>query len=481
MKHTSSPISRRSFVKASTAFATFAILPSYRSLGAVSPNEKIRLAVIGIGNQGNGVRRQLVGTGLCDVVALCDIDMEGKHTHLSRYQHGLAKNPPQGKNKEKVYPVKAKGYTDWRKMFDEMADDIDAVLIATPDHAHFCPTMLAMSLGKHVYVEKPLTHTFGQAERLMRMADKYPNIATQMGNQGHSGANYFQFKAWTEAGVIKDITRVTASMNYKRRWHGWGPSADAYPTQPVPKGVDWEFWHDCVAADRPFSDKLHPGAWRGWYEFGSGCFGDWGPHILDTPHRFLELGLPHTIHAEHLAGVNPYDLVYPEASTIKFQFAARGAGKPACDVTWYDGFGNNPVLEGEYTEDGKPLKLKDAGKVLYSKDLVFKGGHHGQPLQIVPRAKYREMHDSLPEFSQKNSNHAENFLLACKGEEVARSPFRVGGELTQVFALGMLAQRFGGTLEFDTQRKQITNNKVANALIDPAPRSGWKEYYDLWT
>ena len=145
-------------------------------------------------------------------------------------------------------------------MFDEMANEIDAVLVATADHAHFCQAMLAMSLGKPVYVQKPLAHTYGQCERLIDMAER-SGVATQMGNQGHSGANYFQFKAWTEAGVIKDVTRVTAHMNNPRRWHGWGAAVTEYPDEPLPEGMDWEAW-TCSAPEHPFSAKLHPAEWR---------------------------------------------------------------------------------------------------------------------------------------------------------------------------------------------------------------------------
>jgi len=478
-------VTRRDFLKSSAVFGAVTLLPSYIALGAKSstglaPSEKIRLAVIGIGNQGHRDRRRMLQSGLCDVVALCDIDMEGGHTHEARYQHGLTSTPPDSEKPPEVYPIKARGYTDFRKMFDEMADDIDAVLIATPDHSHFAATMLAMSLGKHVFVEKPLAHTFGQAERMMRMAAKYPNLVTQMGNQGHSGANYFQFKAWSEAGIVKDITRITAHMNRPRRWHGWGPSATAYPVDPMPDHIQWEQWHDIVAAERPYSKRLYPQEWRSWYEFGSGCFGDWGPHILDTCHRFLELGLPKTITAVYRDGLNQSDLVYPESSTIRFDFPARGPGKPACTVTWYDGLDNVPSLEAEYSDDNEETLLDTAGKVLYGKDLVFKGGHHSQPLQIVPRSKFRDMRDSLPKFPAKNSNHYANFLLACKGEEEARSPFSVSGELNQVFNLGVIAQRLGGELKFDTESKQISNNATAQALLDPAPRKGWEEFYDLW-
>ena len=472
-----SSVSRRGFLKSSAAFGALTILPSYIALGnksstGLAPSEKVNLAVIGIGNQGGGDLRTLFASGHCNVVALCDIDLQGKHTQAS----------------QRKFPD-APTFTDFRVMFDKMAGQIDAVLVGTPDHSHFAATMLALSLGKHVYVEKPLAHTFGQTERLMRMAAKNPNLVTQMGNQGHSGANYFQFKAWREAGIIKDITRITAHMNNPRRWHGWGSSTTAYPSEPRPDGVNWEQWMDTVAQPHPYSKKLHPQEWRSWYDYGSGCFGDWGPHILDTAHRFLELGLPTKITAVHRDGVNQSDLIYPDASTIRFDFPERGPDLPACEVTWYDGVNNKPELEAEYSEPvtnketGEvthgPTTLNRPGKVLYGKGLTFKGGSHSSPLQIVPREKYKDMRDQLPTFSQKNSNHYANFLLACKGDEVARSPFSVSGELTQVFNLGVLSRRFGGELEFDRTRKQITNNKVANALLDPAPRKGWEEFYRL--
>ncbi len=484
--HTRRPLTRRSFLKTSSVFGALTIIPSYVALGnqsttGLAPSEKIRLAIIGIGNQGNRDRKSLLRSGLCDVVALCDIDMDGAHTHEARYVHRLTNKPPVMKDGEAIpeqSQIQARAYMDFRKMFDDMANDIDAVLIATPDHSHFAATMLAMSLGKHVFVEKPLAHTFAQCERLMDLAAR-SGVVTQMGNQGHSGPNYFQFKAWSEAGIIKDITRITAHMNIKRRWHGWGASASSYPSEPISDNIQWEQWHDVVATDRPFSNKLHPQQWRSWYEFGSGCFGDWAPHILDTCHRFLQLGLPERIVTLDRGGINPYDLVYPESSTIRFDFPARGPNLPACEVTWYDGLNNEPTLAASYTKDGKDELLKSPGKELYSEDLAFKGGHHGQALQIVPRAKFLDMRASLPRFPQKNSSHYANFLLACKGEESSRSPFSVSGPLTQVMTLGMLAQRFGGQIEFDRHNKRITNNPTANVLLDPAPRKEWECYYKL--
>ncbi|MGJ8651690.1 MAG: Gfo/Idh/MocA family oxidoreductase [Opitutaceae bacterium] len=470
MKQPSPHPTRRDFLKSSAAFGALSLLPSYIALGnqsstGVAPSEKVNLAVIGIANQGGKDLRALVHSGLCNVVALCDIDLEGEDAQLTLLAHPTAPK-----------------FTDFRVMFDKMADQIDAVLIATPDHAHFAATMLAMSLGKHVYVEKPLAHTFGQCARMMDLAAR-SGVVTQMGIQGHSGANYFQFKAWREAGIIKDITKITATMNNERRWHGWGQDVTEYPNDEMPSNIQWDQWHDVVGTNRPFSRRLHPQEWRSWYDFGSGAFGDWGPHILDTCHRFLELGLPETITATKREGAN--ELIFPQASTIRFNFPERAADLPACEVTWYDGQKNLAEVEPEYVEKltdkttGEVMEVGGPGKILYSKDLIFKGGSHAEPLRIVPREQFIEMHPNLPKFSQKNSNHYANFLLACKGEEIARAPFKVGGELTQVFNLGVLAQRLGGELKFDRKTKQITNNSVAQALLDPAPRKGWEEFYTL--
>jgi predicted dehydrogenase len=492
MSHTKPRNSRRKFLKSSATFGALSILPAHWVLGkqsasgALPPSEKVNLAIIGIGNRGNKNREIFLNSGLCNVVALCDVDLVGAHTHRARYSHGLTSKPPERAEGEELPPVypKARAFNDFRKMFDEMADGIDAVLISTPDHSHFTATMLAMSLGKHVYVEKPLAHTFGQCERLIDLAAR-SGVVTQMGNQGHSGANYFQFKAWSEAGVIKDVTRISAYMNNPRRWHGWGAGVTEYFNEPTPEGVRWDLWANSAPV-HAFSKRLHPQEWRSWFDYGSGAFGDWGPHILDTSHRFLKLGLPERVTAVRRDGANA--LVFPQASTIRFDFPAR-EGMPACQVTWYDGVENLPEIDpelGSLVKDEvsgastrEPFKITRPGKILYGKDLVFQGDSHARPLQVLPSEKFREMRQMLPEYSKRNSNHWANFLLACKGEEEARSPFSVSGPLCQVFNLGVIAQRLGGTIAFDRETKRITNHVGAQALLDPAPRAEWAEFYHL--
>ena len=303
-------ITRRRFLKSAVAASTvYSILPSH-VLGA---NEKVNVANIVIGGRGGSLAKSLHGTGLANVVALCDVNMGAKSTTGVA---GLFADAPK--------------FKDFRRMFDKMEKQIDAVSIGTPDHAHFPIAMQAMALRKHLYVEKPLAHTFQEAELMMAAEKKY-GVAAQMGNQGHSGNNYFQFKAWVEAGIIKDVTKVTAYMNNPRRWHGW--EINGYPSgEEIPETLDWDLWLG-TAQWHPYSSKLHPGNWRSWFDFGNGAFGDWGPHTLDTVHRFLKLGLPEEIEAIKRDGPNEW--IFPQASTIAFRFPARGS-MPPVEITWYD-------------------------------------------------------------------------------------------------------------------------------------------------
>ena len=409
---------------------------------------------------------------MVEVVALCDVDMGAPHTvnAINRYPH-------------------AKQYRDFRKMFDEIGGQFEAVVIATPDHSHFPISMLAMSEGKHVYVEKPLARTFLEAELLMEAARKRPHLATQVGNQGHSEANYFQFKAWQDAGIIKDVTAVTAHMNNPRRWHGWDAKIRQMPSgQQLPPDMAWDVWLG-AAQWHDYNKDYHQGQWRCWYDFGMGCLGDWGAHILDTVHEFLELGLPYEVSMLYANGHNEF--FYPFSSTILFRFPQR-KGMPPVDVTWYDGLDNLPPLprgygHSEYNADvpatnqgDTPKATLNPGKIIYSKDLIFKGGSHGSTLSIIPEDKARDMADKLPEVPSSPSNHFENFLLGCMGKEKTRSPFEINGVLSQVFSIGVIAQRLNTRLYFDPRTKQITNNAFANAMLAGVPpRKGWEQYYTL--
>lgn len=449
-------LTRRQFIGSSLAAgAAAALVPSGLSRAAESaaPGAKLKVALIGIGNRGNDLLKAFAGTGLVEFVAFCDVDLMARHTEESR----------------QLYPH-VPGYQDFRKLFAEMGDKFDAAIIAVPDHSHFAIAMHAMAHGKHVYVEKPLAHTFREVELLMAEARR-TGVVTQMGNQGHSGNNFHQFKAWTEAGIIKDVTRVDMYMNSPRRWHGW--TVTGFDTgHPVPPTLDWDTWHSDVPL-RPFSPRLHPGNWRSWFVYGDGAFGDWGPHILDTAHRFLELGLPHTIEAVKRDG--PNEFIFPQATTIRFDFAARGA-MPPVEVWWYDGVDNRPPLPPEYGPKEKFTRAN--GKFIYSKTLTFAGGTHSETLRILPEAKMQAMAAGLPKITGGFSDHFQNFALACLGREETKSPFHISGPLSQVFLLGVIAQRLGGRLEFDPAAKRFTNSARANELLDgEPPRPGWEKYF----
>ena len=387
---------------------------------AASKEEKVKIAYIGIGFRGEQDIMEFKKTGMVDVVALCDIDMGAKHT-----QKVLD-----------MYP-NAKRFRDFREMFEKYASHFDAVCAAVPDHMHFPVAMMAMNYGKHIYLEKPMCRTFHEAELMMANARKHPEVVTQVGNQGHSEANYFQFKEWVKAGLIKDVTAITAHMNNSRRWHPFDSNMKHMPQgEALPNAdIDWDTWLGACGW-RDFSEKYHYGNWRCWYEFGMGALGDWGAHILDTAHEFLNLGLPYEITMKHAKGHN--DFFYPYSSTILFRFGARG-NMPPCDVTWYDGVDNLPPLPEGYGESelaagipasnqGEYNKQKlNPGKIIYSRDLIFKGASHGSTLSIIPKEKAEAMKDKLPVVPKSPSNHYVNFLRACQGIEKTRSPFEIAG------------------------------------------------------
>lgn len=465
-------LDRRAFIKGILAVGSFTILPSSLFLGQdgarrrIPASDKVNLACVGIGNRGADIIRALHATGQVNIVALCDTELGGKHTEAIL----------------KAFPG-VRRFRDFRVMFDQMGGQIDAVSVATPDHSHFPITMLAMSLGKHVYVEKPMAHSFRQIE-LMMAAEKRYSVACQMGNQGHSEANYFQFKAWTKAGIIKNVTKITAFMNSPRRWHGMS-FTDYVPAEPMPESMDWDCWI-ATARRHPFNDEYLNGNWRSWYDFGNGALGDWGAHIFDTAHEFLHLGLPTEI-TPTLDGHSPF--IFPQATTLAFKFPKRGS-MPPVELTWYDGVKNLPPLPAEFgsavVDPNIPppstgsinTKVNPPGKVIYGEGLTFKGGSHASILEIIPQSAAKDL--ILPDVQKSPSNHFENFIRACKGEEKCRSSFAIAGPLCQAMALGVVAQRVNARIEFDVRKKRITNHIWADELLNGAPsRKEWVQFYKL--
>lgn len=469
------PFGRRAFLKAMLTVGGLSVVSPRSLLGAaarqprqVPADEVVNLACCGIGNRGADVVKSLYATGRARIVALCDVDMGG----------------PQTQAVLKQFPDVPR-FQDFRQMLDKMGKEIEAVSIGTPDFAHFPIAMLAMSMGKHVYTEKPMGHTFQEVELMMRAEKRY-NVAAQMGNQGHSDGNYHQFKAWTEAGIIKNVTRIDAFMNSGRRWHGMKVTG-YLPAQPVPESLDWDVWLG-TAKHHDYNKGYTNGDWRSWFDFGNGALGDWGAHLIDTAHEFLNLGLPTEVTAK-LEGHSEF--IFPQASTLVFKFPKRGQ-MPAVDLTWYDGVNNLAPLPDDFgvavadaeipppTSGTIEKKKNPPGKVIYGEGLTFKGGSHGSKLRIIPEARERELASTLPSVPPNGSNHFENFLLAAKGKEKCRSSFAVAGPLCQAMALGIIAQQRNGRVIFDPVKKQITNDPIANALLaGPPPRKGWEQFYKL--
>ena len=455
---------RRSFLGAALAAG---LSPA---IGCVSfRRDKVRLACVGIGQQAWNDILQFEATGLCEIAALCDTDLDG----------------PQCEAALKAYP-NAPRFRDFRKMLDAMADRIDAVAVMTPDFSHFPALMAAMKRGLAVFSEKPLAHTFEECELLMAAAKKY-GVVTQMGNQGHSGKNYWQFKHYVENGIldISKLTKLTAHMNNPRRWHKWNGKVSSYPVaEALPQGIDWDTWLG-TAAHHDYSKDYVQGEWRSWYDFGNGCLGDWGAHTMDTMHRFFNLGLPTKIDIRDVQGWNPY--VFPMQDTLTFSFAACGK-RPAIDLEWFEGVTNLPTLPKGYKKlawggnipAAKGSTASDVqnlipGKFFEFQDgTVWEGASHDSPILRCGDD------NSVPEYPQPTSNHYANFLLAVMGREETRSPFSVTGPLSELFCLGCIAQRLNRGFKFDPETKCVIGDAEAQALLKGSkgtPRKGWEEFY----
>lgn len=461
-------LSRRHFLATASAAGVSSLLPPCFAAGrGYRANGKVRLAAIGCGAQAWGDLCALAKNGdLCEVVALCDTDLGARHTL------GALKRYP-----------KLPRFTDFRHMFDKMADRIDAVLVGTPDHSHFCAAMHAIRLGKAVYVEKPLAHSFLECRLLMEAEKKY-GVVCQMGNQGHSGNNFYQYRDYVAAGHITDVVKIVSHMNMQRRWHKWGGKTTGYPAkEKLPPTLNWDSWVSS-APYHDFSKDLVYGEWRCWFDYGMGCMGDWGAHILDTVHRFTLGGdLPTEVAISNCTGWNPY--VFPIQDTLTMKFPAT---KQHGDVTleWWEGLDNQPkppkgfrfdsnagLFPASTANDGLIDPRLKPGKEIYQADgTVWQGLSHSATLKRVG------FNGKLPAFEKAHNDHWRNFLLAVRGEEEAKSPFRVAAPLSQIFCLGVIAQRLNRGFRFDPVKGEVVGDAEANRLLmGPPPRAGWETYY----
>jgi len=442
-------ISRRQFIGSAAAVSAFTIVPRHVLGGKnyTAPSSKVNIAGIGIGGMGAGNLHSMKSQ---NIVALCDVDHSAKRV-LAQFEK---------------YP-KAKRYKDYRVMLENQKD-IDAVLIATPDHTHYPITIAAMKAGKHVFTQKPMSHTPIEAREMARVA-KETGIISQMGIQGHSQGGIRKICEWIWGGAIGDVIDVDAWCSlayYPPAQAYWCTDYYAPPKEKmeVPDGLDWDLWLG-PAPYRDYHKTYHPGKWRAWYDFGCGMMGDRGVHTFDPIVTALKLKTPTAVSAT-VSNLNKH--THPISSIVDY-FFDRPNGQSPLKVTWYEGI-----------EAPRPDDLEDRRRMYGQGGVVFKGtkasimcGVYGNDPMIFPEVKRKAI--KLPEKSipRIKTSHEMEWINAIKENRKASADFEYSGPLTETVLLGNLAKRVRTKIYYDAEKMQITNNKKANALMHKEYRTGW--------
>lgn len=429
---------RRAFLKSSTALALAPwALPRFP---VRSPLATLRVACIGVGGMGGSDLASVAACRNVQIVALCDVDQNNLDAAA------------------KAHPG-AKTFTDWRRLFDEMANDIDAVTVSTPDHMHGSIAIAALMRKKHVYCQKPIAHNVYECRRMTELAREH-GLVTQMGTQIHAHEAYRTAVATIAAGALGKIKEA-------RLWVGksWAGPAEGRParTDKVPSTLAWDLWLG-VAAERPFVDGIyHPANWRGWVDFGSGTLGDMGCHIFDPVFSALGLGAPKDVqsrgprhHAETFAGDEDVHYTFP------------GTARTVGDLPfhWTDG---NVKIDPAAAQLPPGVKLPGSGSFVVGEKGVMVLPHWAMPT-FYADGKALDLKASV----QPAGNHYEEWTDACRGEGKTSTPFSYAGPLTEAVLLGTIAGRFPGKrLQWDSSKLQF-DDAAANALVRRSYRKGWE-------
>lgn len=443
------PMNRRRFLKAGlfTTAALNLVPGGVLGLnGQTSANNRLNIAGVGVGGQGHSDLNQFKDE---NIVALCDVDW--------RHAAGSFKQWPA-----------AKKYKDYRQMLDEMEKSIDAVVVATPDHVHALASIAAMQRGKHVYCEKPLTHSVWEARMVAQVA-KEKKVATQMGNQGQASEETRRLCEFVWDGAIGQVleAHIWTDRPSQGLFNEYWPQGVGRPkeTPPVPEGLDWDLWIG-PAPMRPYHPAYAPFKWRGWWDFGTGALGDIGCHAIDPIFRACKLTAPTSVQASSTR-VNTE--TYPLGSIVTYQFPARGNLAPM-KLVWYDGGLRPPRPAG--LPDG--VTMGDNGRLLVG-DKGFILGN-----RLFPEARRKEYKDP-PRSIERSPGHYQEWALACKGGKPAGSNFSFAGPLAEAVLLGNVALRVQlreeltrTTLLWDPVAFQFTNCPEANAFLKRDYREGWK-------
>ena len=442
-----------------------------RAAFSYEANEKLNIALIGVGGRGSWFVGAIPRVG-GNVVAMCDVN--------ERKASGSFKELP-----------KAKKYFDFRRMLDEMDKQIDAVVIATPDHTHAVASAIAIKMGKHVYCEKPLTHNIYEARVLQQLAAKH-KVATQMGNQGTASEAFRRAVELVQAGVLGEVRDVHA-------WNtGGGPGKRPYPSKvhDLPDYLKWDLWLG-PAASRPYNSRWLSG-WHGWRDFGTCQLGNWASHTMNLPFKALKLDslwkadtpdfgkLSRAVSGERLVRLRAevsgfHKATFPRREIIHYDFPAR-ADMPPVRINWYNGGGHAPAPRGLIEKlMGRRLDWGDAGEkrwqdhagclLVGTKGMLHSTGHNTS-FTLLPEDKFKDF-QGPPSSLPRSRGHEREWLNACKEGPPAMSNFDYAGPLTQFVLLGNVATLFGDEIRFDPLAMKIVNNSEANEALRREYRQGW--------
>jgi predicted dehydrogenase len=489
--------SRRDFVSASSkAVLGGMIVPSHVLGGRFgrAPSDVVNVAIVGAGGMGTENAQEL---GTENILAVCDLDMGLVDDKvLERMTDGDGKPREKGHRWAEQYERAAK-YT----RFDEMLErerDLDAVVIATPDHTHAVIAAAAMRAGKHVYVQKPLTYSVHEARALQSLAET-SGVVTQMGNQGHSSDDARLINEWVRGGVIGNVRTVHVWTN-RPIWaqglarpaamppdfdplspdRSWWPGSVAeaqasglYADFKPPAGFDWDLYLGPCAREVPYHPIYHPFHWRGWVDFGVGALGDMGAHLIDHPYWALDLDYPSRVEATSTPWGGPGDdpVSYPLATTVHYTFPRRGL-MPPVDLHWYDG-GLMPQRPELLPDD---VVLDRMGGVIFvgERGLLMHETYGSNP-RLFPQELEEEAASVAQTYERIEGSHEMNWIDACRGEATATSPFSYAAPLTEVMLLGLVALRAGQgvPIDYDAASMRVTNVPEANAFLTREYREGW--------
>ncbi|MGE5359465.1 MAG: Gfo/Idh/MocA family protein [Bacteroidales bacterium] len=471
-------MSRRQFVSAGAAAAAGVMIVPRHVLGGplfTPPSDTVNIATVGwVHGMGASNLTACAKAGE-NIVALCDVDeSDAAAKRLARWRTRAAEETPRA-----VEQVdKAVRFKDFRVMLEKQKD-IDAVIVATPDHTHAVVAMAAMQLGKHVYVQKPLTRTVSEARALTLAGLRY-KVVTQMGNQGHSGEGVRLIEEWITDGAIGKVREVHCWTN-RPIWAQGMPRPELTP--PVPDGLDWDLWIG-PAPMRPYHRVYHPFSWRAWFDFGSGALGDMACHVMDAAYSVLKLGYPTSVLAYTSKFVMQfpkpdgtveekevdYNDSFPPATVVHYSFPDRGKNLPPVKLHWYDG-GLLPERPEELEPD---RRLPESGTIFVGEKGKLICETYSESPRLIPESKMAAYKRPPKRIARVQGGHEQAWIDAIKGKIKPVDDFNYAGPFTETVLLGNVAARFPGQkLQWDGPNMKVTNLPDANQYVQHHFREGW--------